>query len=76
MNSYARNYPDDNEGVLGAKIITHQPLFNDRNTVEFSIGKDKRFIKLSETDLNVQIDIPDNYAPGLFCFSILKVNNF
>ena len=66
MNSFAQNFPGDNDGILGAKIINHQPLFNDRNTVEFSIGKDKRFIKLSETDLSLQIEIPDNYAPGQF----------
>ena len=63
MISYAANYPDDAEGIAGAKIINHQPLFNDRNTVEFAIGRDKRFIKLSETELNLQIEIPDNYYP-------------
>ena len=63
MISYAANYPDDIEGIAGAKIINHQPLFNDRNTVEFAIGRDKRFIKLSETELNLQIEIPDNYYP-------------
>ena len=61
MISYAANYPDDAEGIAGAKIINHQPLFNDRNTVEFAIGRDKRFIKLSETELHLQIEIPDNY---------------
>ena len=31
------------------------------DTLEFSLGRDKRFLKLSETQLSLQLEIPANY---------------
>ena len=32
-----------------------------KDTLEFSLGRDKRFLKLSETQLSLQLEIPENY---------------
>lgn len=33
------------------------------NTLEFNLGPDKRYLKLSETQLSLQIELPANYWP-------------
>ena len=61
MFSFSYNFANDDKGVEDAKIIKVGPTFNNKNVLEFSLGPDKRFLKLSETHISVQMEIPDNY---------------
>lgn len=62
MFSFLYSDEKDNNGVEDAKIQKIPPLFNTKNIVEFSLAPDKRFLKLSDTQIKFRIEIPDNYC--------------
>ena len=65
MFSFSNNFVNDDKGIEGAKIVKMTSLFNNRNSVEFSFGPDKRCIKLSESQLSFAVELPSNYLPDM-----------
>ena len=63
MFSFMNNFGDDNLGVEDAKILKLSPTFNNKNSLEFQIGRDKRFLKLADTELVFEVEIPASYTP-------------
>ena len=63
MFSFTANFADDDLGVEDAKVMKLVSTFNNKNSLEFFIGKDKRFVKLANTELVMEIELPANYAP-------------
>ena len=57
------NFGDDIVGVEDAKVLKLGATFNNKNSLEFVIGRDKRFLKLADTELVMEIELPASYAP-------------
>ena len=57
-------------------IIFLKSLFslNNKNSLEFQLGRDKRFLKLADTYLTLDLEIPDNYWPDNDVFQKLFEN--
>ena len=58
MNSYASNFPQDEQGIEESKILNLTSVFNNKNNLEFLLNKEKRFFKFSNTKLTFYVDIP------------------
>ena len=74
MFAYDDLYSDDNSGLEDARIVSISPLFNDKNTLEFNLGPDKRFLKFSATKLEFSVEIPSNYVLDNDVFAKLVEN--
>lgn len=58
MNSYASNFPQDEQGIEESKILKLTSVFNNKNNLEFLLNKEKRFFKFNNTKLTFYVDIP------------------
>ena len=63
MFSFFTNFADDAKGVEDAKVLKLVSTFNNKNSLEFVLGRDKRFLKLSDTELVMEIELPASYVP-------------
>ena len=63
MFSFSANFADDNVGVEDAKVMKLVSTFNNKNSLEFVLGRDKRFLKLANTELVMEIELPASYVP-------------
>ena len=74
MFAYDDLYNDKISGMEDARIVSISPLFNDKNTLEFNLGPDKRFLKLSATKISFSVEIPGNYTLDNDVFAKLVEN--
>ena len=60
--------------LFDAKIQKLPPVFNTDNILEWSLNKNKRFLKLSDSSFKFSIEIPENYTFDNDVFSKLIMN--
>ena len=74
MFSFSNSDDKDSTGIFDAKIQKLPPVFNTDNILEWSLNKDKRFLKLSDSSFKFSIEIPENYTFDNDVFSKLIMN--
>lgn len=63
MFSFINDFGDDVVGVEDARMSKLSSTFNNKNSLEFDIRRDKRFLKFADTELIMEIELPASYAP-------------
>jgi hypothetical protein len=74
MFSFSYADKKDSNGHMNAKIQKLPPIFNTDNILEWSLNKDKRYLKLADSFVKFSIEIPENYVFDNDVFSKLVMN--
>jgi hypothetical protein len=74
MFSFSNTDDKDFSGLIDAKIQKLPPVFNTNNILEWSLNKDKRYLKLADSYVKFSIEIPENYALDNDVFAKLVMN--
>jgi hypothetical protein len=74
MFSFSNVDEKDINGFMNAKIQKLPPVFNTDNILEWSLNKDKRYLKLADSFVKFSIEIPENYVLDNDVFAKLVMN--